>query len=83
MDCGKSYRRDQLVESVTCALCHEPCEYVYWKIHIPSPSKQKAWKEFWQKYRAEKSVLDRYHLGEQREDVHLEILNMHLIPRKR
>jgi hypothetical protein len=83
VNCGKSYRRDQLVESVTCALCQEACEYVHWKIHIPSPSKPKAWKEFWEKYRAEKLVLDRYQRGEQSEEVHLEILNMHLIPRKR
>ena len=82
VNCGKSYRRDQSIEAVVCALCHDPCEYVHWKIHIPSPRKPKAWQEFWEKYRAEKEILERHHAGTLNEEIHLDILNMRLIPKK-
>lgn len=76
--CGKSYRRGQGAEHVLCPHCHGPCEYVHWKMHIPSPRQRKAWNAFWAKYRAEKDLLDAFNRGELRESVTLELLNMHL-----
>jgi hypothetical protein len=76
--CRKSYRRSQSITAVECPTCHEPCEYVHWKIRVPSPKRIKAWDEFWSKYNAEKSLLDAFHRGELRHDVTLELLNMQL-----
>ena len=73
--CGKSYRRDQRVRSLNCSICHSPCEYVEWKIHIPSPKRRKAWDEFWKKYRAELKLVDAFNRGELRKSVSLELLN--------
>ncbi len=74
--CRKSYRRSQDVTSLQCPSCKAVCEYVHWKVRIPSPKRSKEWSHFWKKYREEKSLLEAYHRGELREDVSLEILNM-------
>ena len=74
--CHKSYRRRQDVPSLPCPMCQEACEYVHWKIRIPSPKRPKAWERFWEKYRAEKALLEAYYRGKLREDVTLELLNM-------
>jgi hypothetical protein len=76
--CRKSYRRAQSVQSLRCPTCQAACEYVHWKIRIPSPKRSKAWVEFWTKYRAEKALLNAFHRGELRESVRLELLNMEL-----
>jgi hypothetical protein len=54
------------------------CEYVHWKIRVPSPKRVNAWNEFWSKYKAEKSLLEAFHRGDLHEDVTLELLNMQL-----
>jgi len=71
----------QSITAVECPTCHQPCEYVHWKIRIPSPKKRKAWDEFWENYRKEKPVLDAFNRGELRESVTLDLLNMRLDPR--
>jgi hypothetical protein len=78
ISCRKSYRRSQSVTAVYCPTCHGPCEYVHWKIRIPSPKRTKAWNSFWSKYRVEKSLLAAFYRGELQEDVTLELLNMQL-----
>jgi DNA-directed RNA polymerase subunit RPC12/RpoP len=80
VSCRKSYRRSQEVPSVRCPTCGSDCEYVHWKIRIPSPRRQKQWDTFWTKYRAEKALLDTAQRGELRESVYLELLNMELHP---
>jgi hypothetical protein len=74
--CGKSFRRGQEVDSVHGPACKELCEYVHWKILVPSPSRRKTWDQFWDKYRAEKKLLDSFNRGELQESVTLELLNM-------
>jgi len=59
-----------------CPTCGVACEYIHWKIRIPSPKRTKAWAVFWAKYRAEKALLDAFHRGELRERVRLEMHNM-------
>jgi hypothetical protein len=76
ISCRKSYRRSQSITAVDCPTCHGPCEYVHWKIRVPSPKRVKVWNEFWSKYKAEKSLLEAFHRGELHEDVKLELLNM-------
>jgi len=76
--CGKSYRRRQDVQSVQCPTCREACEYVHWKIRIPSPKQRKVWEEFWEQYWAEKALLNAYRRGELRESIQLKLLNMEL-----
>jgi hypothetical protein len=76
--CRKSYRRVQTTTSLECPGCHGPCEYVHWKIRVPSPKRTKAWEEFWAKYKVEKALLDAFHRGELRQDVKLELLNVQL-----
>ena len=75
LPCRKSYRRED-VQSLRCPTCQEACEYVDWKIRIPSPKWSKAWVQFWTKYRAEKALLDAWHRGDLRESVQLELLKM-------
>lgn len=84
VDCGKTFRRDSSVEEFKCPECGDPCEYIHWKIHVPSPKRQAKWRKFWNKYREEKAILDRWHAGELHDTdvVHLEILNMGLMPRR-
>jgi hypothetical protein len=74
--CRKSYRRSQDVPTFRCPTCQTACEYVHWKIRIPSPKRPKEWERFWDKYRAEKALLESFHRGELREDVTLELLKM-------
>jgi hypothetical protein len=74
--CQKSYRRSQDVRSLRCPNCQGECEYVHWKIRIPSPKRKKAWDGFWAKYRAEKALLQAHYRGELRETVRLELLNV-------
>lgn len=76
--CRKSYRRIQTIAEVECPTCHAACEYVHWKIRIPSPSQPKVWDQFWAEYRAEKALLDAFHRHELRETTRLRILNMEL-----
>ncbi len=78
--CRKSQRRSQDVSSLMCPICQAACEYVAWKIRIPSPRCRKKWERFWAKYRAEKALLEAFHRGELRENVTLELLNMALHP---
>ncbi len=80
ISCRKSYRRSQTVDAVSCPRCHGECEYVHWKIRIPSPRQPKVWDEFWSKYREEKALLDAHRRGDLRHPVTLELLNMHLHP---
>ena len=85
VECGKSYRRPQNLQSLRCPTCKEECEYIHWKIRIPSPKRPKVWKEFRVKYRAEVALLKAFHRGELREDVRLDLLNMilHVTPSNR
>jgi len=76
--CGKSYRRSQDVEALRCPSCRQFCEYVHWKIRIPSPSQRVKWDQFWEKYREEKKLLLAFHRGELQVSVNLELLNMAL-----
>jgi DNA-directed RNA polymerase subunit RPC12/RpoP len=78
--CRKSFRRDQSVAAVACPHCHQPCEYVHWKMRVPSPRRVKEWEAFWAAYRAEKALLAAHHRGELRELVELPLLNMVLHP---
>lgn len=77
IECGKSYRRDQTVESVKCAICGKFCEYVHWKIRIPSPKKQKEWNKFWSIYRLEKRLIEQWLADESIKVISLDILNEH------
>lgn len=77
VDCGKSYRRQQGVEAVICAHCRQPCEYVHWKMRIPSPAKRKDWDAFWTAYRREKSLIARFRNDPSIKEITLELLNLH------
>lgn len=79
--CCKSYRRVQSVAAVACPHCHEPCEYLDWKMRVPSPRKVKEWEGFWVAYRAEQALLATHRRGELREAVVLRLLGM--APRER
>jgi hypothetical protein len=74
--CGKAYRRDYSVPSVTCAICGQPCESVHHKVRIPSPRKRKEWDRFWEKYIAEKKKLAEYYAGGRKGPLTLEILGL-------
>ncbi|WP_437678973.1 hypothetical protein [Sorangium sp. So ce131] len=75
VDCGKSYRRHQGTGGVSCSICGRGCEYVHWKIHIPSPKRAKAWAEFWEKYRREKRLIERFEADSSIKEIFLEIMN--------
>jgi hypothetical protein len=78
--CGKTYRRDQKFNQIVkCALCKKECEYVHWKIHIPSPKNRKIWNQFWKDYTLEKQILNDFSNGKHIENTTLKILNMNLI----
>lgn len=83
IECGRTYRRDQSIEQVRCAECGQACEYVHWKVRVPSPKDQRAWASFWEKYLEEKRLLAKYRDGTLREPVNLEILGMDLEPGRR
>ncbi len=78
IDCGKTFRREQTVETVQCPHCGEPCEFVHWKIRIPSPKNRKEWDTFWEQYRNEKRQLEAFHDGTLKTPVTLRILNLQL-----
>ena len=82
LDCRKSYRRDQLVTAVACARCGRSCEYVHWKLHIPSPRKRKEWDEFWTQYLFEKREIRRFEEDETVEEITLPLLNQHWARRR-
>jgi hypothetical protein len=79
IECGKSYRRDQTVESVKCAICSQECEFVHWKIRIPSPAKQKEWNRFWNSYSREKCLIEQWLADESIKVITLDILNQQWI----
>ena len=82
--CGKTYRRDQNEDhQVICSICRNPCEYVHWKIRVPSPKKKKEWLRFWDIYLKEKRQIDLWQNDQTIEEITLDLLNMKLIPRKR
>ncbi len=76
--CGKTFRRTQSVEELTCPECGEACEFVHWKMHVPPAKHKKRWHDFWQRYRKEKQILAAYFGGELTVDTQLELLNMNL-----
>ena len=82
VDCGKTFRRDQSIDAVNCAQCGKPCEFIHWKIHVPSPKNRKAWDTFWLQYRAEKRELEFYQNGKHQGGVTLELLNIQLARRE-
>jgi hypothetical protein len=84
VDCGKTYRRDQSFDGpVKCAICGDDCEYVHWKIRVPSPKNPKEWKRFWQLYREEKRELERWYRDGSVTAITLDILSMRLQPWRR
>ena len=78
VECGKSYRRVQTVKSVRCAICRKACEYVHWKIHIPSPRKTKEWQRFWTIYKKEKRLIDLWVRDKSVREINLKLLNRKL-----
>jgi Fe-S-cluster containining protein len=68
----------QTVRSVACPKCKAACEYVDWKIHIPSPKREREWNEFWRKYRKEKALEAEIYRDESIKEVTLELLNRSL-----
>jgi len=84
IDCGKTYRRDQnYTGNVLCAICRKECEYVHWKIHLPSPKKKKEWSAFWEIYLLEKNKLDKWNIDGSIEVIKLDLLNMTLHPKRK
>ena len=79
--CEKSYRRVQTVAAVSCAICRQPCEYVHWKLHIPSPKKKREWTDFWTRYRHEKLLIEEFRTNPNLKQVDLELLNQRLTKR--
>jgi hypothetical protein len=82
LDCRKSFRRNQTASAVACAQCGRACEYVHWKLHIPSPSKRKEWEAFWTQYLFEKREIRRFQEDDSVEDVTLPLLNQRLTRRR-
>jgi hypothetical protein len=78
LTCRKSYRRVQSIESVTCPTCHAACEYVHWKIRIPSPKREKEWDRFWETYLREKARIVEFLRDTSIKSVTLDLLNQHL-----
>lgn len=75
LNCWKSYRRDQNLGEMGCPICHQACEYVHWKIRIPSPKRKRQWKLFWNKYKAEKRLLEEFQRDPTTKVIELDILN--------
>ncbi|WP_302120729.1 hypothetical protein [Allorhodopirellula heiligendammensis] len=73
--CGKTYRRNQTVTNLPCPQCGAPCEYVHWKMRVPSPRNVKKWLAFWRQYRAEKQILAGTGDAPSAGPRHLELLN--------
>ena len=78
VECGKTYRRPFNVSEVQCAISHRPCEYVHWKIRVPSPKHRKQWEKFWVQYLDEKQRLAEYYANGRKGPLKLELLNMEL-----
>ena len=78
LNCKKSYRRNSPVKKFLCPNCKNTCEYVDWKIHIPSPKRKKEWDSFWEKYLIERRILKNFFRYGSKKSVKLEILNMYL-----
>ena len=78
LNCKKSYRRNSSVSKLLCPQCKNACEYVDWKIHIPSPKKKKEWETFWKKYLTERRLLEYFFIYGSKKPIKLEILSMHL-----
>ncbi len=81
LTCKKSYRRDQTLAAISCALCGENCEYVHWKLHIPSPAKKRKWGVFWTEYLQEKRLIEQFNTNPNLKHVKLKLLHMQLIRR--
>ena len=79
LKCKKSYRRDAEHGDMQCPICQGFCEYVDWKIRIPSPKRKKQWRDFWEKYRSEKRLVQEFYDNPNLKQVELEILNKTLI----
>jgi len=73
--CRRAWRKSQPARSVACAHCGEPCEYVHWKIRVPSPKRERAWRVFWKKYLAEKHLIAEFLADPAIERVELDLLN--------
>jgi hypothetical protein len=78
--CRKRFRCSALPPLV-CRNCGDRCEHVPFGIKVPTPTRTKAWDEFWTRYKAERALLDAYTAGELRESVKLEIFGIHLKPK--
>ena len=61
-----------------CSGCGRPCEYVHWKLHIPSPKNRRAWDAFWAQYLLEKREIERFEADRSTEEVDLPLLNRRL-----
>jgi len=79
LDCRKSFRRYQGVQDVICSVCGRPCEYVDWKLHIPSPKKVKEWDAFWTQYLFEKRAILRFEADTNVREITLPLLNQKLV----
>lgn len=78
VSCRRQYRQSQSGRAVICPMCSGSCERVVSGIRVPSPRRVRAWDEFWEQYRVEKSLLDAYARGELREAVKLKLFNIEL-----
>ena len=78
LNCKKSYRRDSSVGSLPCPKCKANCEYVHWKIHIPSPKNAKRWDAFWRLYRNEKRQIEEFLRDASIKAITLKLLNQSL-----
>ena len=78
LKCRKSHRRTQSVKSVVCPVCATPCEYVHWKIRIPSPKREKEWNQFWELYLHEKRLIAEFLRDKSIKSVTLNLLNQQL-----
>jgi len=79
--CRKRYRQPQAGRPVVCPTCRRPCERTL-GFRVPSPKRIKAWDTFWDKYRAERELVDAYGRGEIRHAIQLELFDVKL-PKRR
>jgi hypothetical protein len=59
-------------------ICQKPCEYVHWKIRVPSTKRRKQWETFWIQYLDKKQRLAQYYANGSKGPLKLELLNMDL-----
>lgn len=76
--CRKAQRKDQSIREVLCPQCKGPCEYVHWKIRVPSPKRVRAWNAFWKTYLAEKALLAEFEKNPTMKQAKLVLLNQRL-----